>query len=245
MEEDIYQTLLQNAALYETASFTEGDPSWFMHQVSGKENQEAMAFVASVLSYGSRKQFMPKIEFLLQLSGGQTDAWIREGRFVRDFPQDDNCFYRLYTNRQMFEFFAAYQCLLKEYGSLGDYVKNNAKTGLEAVQCICKYFSSKGISVIIPKDATSPCKRVCMFLRWMVRTNSPVDLGLWDFIDKRTLIIPLDTHVLQQSMKLGLLSSKTASMNTAIKLTDSLKEVFPDDPLRGDFALFGYGVNNV
>lgn len=84
-----------------------------------------------------------------------------------------------------------------------------------------------------------------MFLRWMVRNDSPVDLGIWnDFIDKRTLIIPLDTHVLQEAQKLGLIGSKTASMNVAIKLTEKLKNVFPDDPLKGDFALFGYGVNH-
>ena len=79
----------------------------------------------------------------------------------------------------------------------------------------------------------------------MVRRNSPVDLGLWaDFIDSRTLIMPLDTHVLQQSVRLGLLSGKTATMSTAKKLTDKLSEFFPDDPLKGDFALFGYGVNS-
>jgi uncharacterized protein (TIGR02757 family) len=84
-----------------------------------------------------------------------------------------------------------------------------------------------------------------MFLRWMVRTNSPVDLGLWaDFIDCRSLIIPLDTHVLQQSERLGLITSKTASMTAARKLSAVLATIFPDDPLKGDFALFGHGVNS-
>ena len=83
-----------------------------------------------------------------------------------------------------------------------------------------------------------------MFLRWMVRDESPVDLGLWsDFIDKKTLIMPLDTHVVNQSIKLGLLKSKNASMSAALRLTKNLTEVFPEDPLKGDFALFGVGVN--
>ena len=83
-----------------------------------------------------------------------------------------------------------------------------------------------------------------MFLRWMVRSGSPVDLGLWaDYIDRRTLIMPLDTHVVGEAIKLGLLSSRCASMSAARRLTDALAEVFPDDPLRGDFALFGYGVD--
>ena len=78
---------------------------------------------------------------------------------------------------------------------------------------------------------------------WMVRSGSPVDLGLWaGFIDRRTLIMPLDTHVLAQSVRLGLLTSGTASMSAARRLSDTLATIFPDDPLRGDFALFGYGV---
>ena len=76
------------------------------------------------------------------------------------------------------------------------------------------------------------------------RTNSPVDLGLWsELIDQRSLIIPLDTHVIQQSLQLGLITSKTASMSVARKLTNKLLEIFPNDPLKADFALFGYGVN--
>ena len=83
-----------------------------------------------------------------------------------------------------------------------------------------------------------------MFLRWMVRDNSAVDLGLWSEIDKRTLIIPMDTHVMQQAVILGLLNNKTASMKAAQKLSSKMAEFFPDDPIKGDFALFGYGVNN-
>ena len=81
-----------------------------------------------------------------------------------------------------------------------------------------------------------------MLLRWMVRDCSPVDLGLWTFIDKRTLIIPLDTHVMEEAKRLGLLATTQPSMRTAQKLTDELRKVFPDDPLKGDFALFGYGI---
>lgn len=84
-----------------------------------------------------------------------------------------------------------------------------------------------------------------MFLRWMVRTDSPVDLGIWaDIISRQTLIIPMDTHVVQEAIRLGLLTSKTTSMNNAIRLSKSLAEIFPDDPVRGDFALFGLGVDN-
>ena len=246
MEQRVRDMLVRYAGQYEKESFLEGDPSWFMHQVSGTENQEAMAFVASCLSYGSRKQFMQKIQLILDWSEGDIDGWIRSGAFrKRMSPDDESCFYRLYTNKTMSRFLSVYSQLLREHNTLGEYVRKNATDGLEAVEAICRYFNQGETCAVVPKDAKSACKRVCMFLRWMVRDNSPVDLGLWaDFIDRRTLIIPMDTHVLQQSVRLGLLNSRTATMSAAQRLSESLASVFPEDPMKGDFALFGYGVNN-
>lgn len=238
--------LIRYAVQYETAAFLDGDPSFWMHQVSGIENQETMAFLASCLSYGSRKQFMPKIAQLLDWSGGDVYNWVRNGGFKKQFCSGDtSCFYRLYNNDCMHNFLCATQQLLADFGSIGGYVRSCASDGFGAVQAISSYYASKGVSVVVPKDTQSACKRVCMFLRWMVRSGSPVDLGLWsDFIDQRSLIMPLDTHVVSQSVRLGLLPCSSASMSSARRLTATLTSVFPDDPLRGDFALFGYGVNN-
>ena len=235
------------ASRYETEDFLIGDPSWFMHQVEGDANREAVAFVASCLSFGSRKQFMPKIQAIVDCAGGNVDLWIREGRFARTFPRScGKCFYRFFTEGHMRDFLEAYRRLMAERGTLGEYVRGEScGDGHEAVKAICRRFGACGPAPVVPRDATSACKRVCMFLRWMVRKPSPVDLGLWaDFIDRRTLVIPLDTHVVHQAMRLGLLKAPTASMSAARRLTAALAEVFPDDPLRGDFALFGYGVNN-
>ena len=237
---DVDNLLRELAAKWETPSFIKGDPSWWMHQVSGPLNQEATAFVAQALSYGSRAQFMPKIGWLLERASGDMDRWIRSGAFKADLPAGSPaCYYRLYTVGAMHDFLEAYRVLLNECSSLGEYV--GSPTGIEAVEAITSSFGATGV---VPKDASSACKRVCMFLRWMVRDGSPVDLGLWaSAIDKRTLIMPMDTHVLQQSVRLGLLQSKTTSMSAARRLTARLAQIFPDDPLKGDFALFGEGVN--
>ncbi len=335
------QQLLRNyAAVYETAAFLDGDPSWFMHQVGERtestdgaglrsggvvrsgsiENQETTAFVASCLSYGNRKQFMPKIQYLLDLADGDMHGGISSGAFRGErlgagkavdaatasnaaaFPDDDACFYRLYTNHTMYVLFTALQEMFDSYGSLGGFIRtrlgmrnvaainniaavngnaaindiaavnNNAAINdnaamndnaavnsdaatngslpsggkaeaIDAVRALTSYFAVRGCAAV-PKDSRSACKRVCMFLRWMVRDGSPVDLGLWaDCIDKRTLIMPMDTHVLQQANRLGLISAKTATMSTALRLTERLRHIFPDDPTRADYALFGYGVN--
>ena len=207
MDTDTIGLLKRYASLYETADFLKGDPSWFMHQVEGDANREAVAFVASCMSFGSRAQFMPKIQGIVDCADGDVDAWIRGGCFARAFAADcSDCFYRFFTRGSMHCLFDAYRRLMDEHGTLGDYVrKESGGDGHEAVKAICRWFGSCGDAPIVPKDATSACKRVCMFLRWMVRSSSPVDLGLWsDAIDRRTLVMPLDTHVVHQAMRLGL-----------------------------------------
>lgn len=231
---------------YETADFLNGDPSWWMHQVEGEANREATAFVASALSYGSRKQFMPKIGAIVDMANGDVDRWLRGGMYEERFAAADAaCYYRLYSHGTMRAFFDAYSLLLRRHGTLGAYVERTGDgTGLGAVRVVCEWFARHGDGHVVPKDSTSACKRVCMFLRWMVRGGSPVDLGLWaGFVDRRTLVMPLDTHVLGEAVAFGLLDSRTASMATALKLTGKLAAIFPDDPLKGDFALFGLGVD--
>ena len=237
--------LRRYADRFETPSFLDGDPSWFMHQVKGAANQEATAFVASALSFGSRSQFLPKIQWLLDRARGNMDRWVRDGAFERDLPPDaSRCFYRFFTFETMNAFLRAYSALMVRHGSLGEFVKSRSGgDALKAVEAICGFFAEHGAGAVIPKNAKSACKRVCMFLRWMVRDGSPVDLGLWaDFIDKSTLVVPLDTHVVQEARRLDLLSSPCASMCAARRLTSALAEAFPGDPCRGDFALFGYGI---
>jgi len=245
------------AKRYETREFLDGDPSWFMHQVEGVANKELLAFIASSLSYGSRKQFLPKIQYILDCSEGDVEHWLLSGTFRQHIPDNDKCYYRLYSNHTMREFLEALTTMLREYGSMKAYIETElnkippypSRRALDAIKAIVWWFQIKvNVNVpvsVIPKDCSSSCKRLCMFLRWMVRDNSPVDLGLWaDIIDRRTLIMPLDTHVMQEANRLGLLKSKTASMSTALKLTEKLRGVFPDDPLKGDFALFGIGVGS-
>ena len=238
--------LKEYAARYETTVFLKEDPARFMHLVQGANNQETMAFIAANLSYGNRKQFFPKINFVLEKSQGEPYNWVKSGLFEQDIPPTDDCYYRLYTKRMMNSFLKTLQKLLTEHHSLHQYVQATAANDAEtAVVALCKYFAAHGQEGIVPINARSACKRICMFLRWMVRDNSPVDLGIWkDTIDKRTLIMPLDTHVLTQAQRLKLLKSKSTSMSIAKKLTAEMAKVFPNDPLKADFALFGYGVNN-
>lgn len=238
-------TLQELAARFETQDFLASDPSRFMHEVEGSKNREAAAFIAASLSFGARAQFMPRISQLVKgFAGGEVDSWVRSGAFERDLPADcRDCYYRFYKVADINAFLRTYRQTMCDFGSLREFVRANCGgDGACAVAAICRRFGATS-GGIIPKDTKSACKRICMFLRWMVRSDSPVDLGLWaDFIDRRTLVIPLDTHVLQQSRRLGLLESSAASFSAARRLSAKLAETFPDDPLKGDFALFGLGI---
>ena len=138
--------LVRYATHYETAGFLDGDPSWFMHQVDGDANREAVAFVASGLSFGNRRQFMPKIQRLLDCADGDMDAWVRNGGFERDMPCGcADCFYRFFTHADMHGFFCAYRRLMEEYGTLGEYVRRNAEgDGYRSIAAICRWFATSG-----------------------------------------------------------------------------------------------------
>lgn len=93
-------------------------------------------------------------------------------------------------------------------------------------------------------DAKAPDKKINMMRRWLVRDDGKVDLGLWKHTSPSELLIPLDVHVYDQAVALGLTSRRSKDLATALQITDAFREIFPSDPVKGDFALFGYGVNN-
>ena len=133
IDKQLASRIRQLADKYETADFLAADPSSFMHRVTGADNQEAMAFIASCLSYGSRKQFFPKIQFVLDASGGETDRWVRSGEWQNDIADTAECFYRLYTRHDMCCLLAAYSRMLNSYGSMKAYVASHATTGIEEI----------------------------------------------------------------------------------------------------------------
>lgn len=251
MNDRLRQLLVSLADRYETETFINDDPSWFMHQLDDPREQETSAFLAMCLSYGSRKQFMPKIAQLLQMSHGKPYEWIARGGYEYDIKPTKQCFYRLYTCQDIYRLLSALHDLFGQYGSLSLLAKEAAaqasgdRSDVESVLvAMASFFRERGIKGLVPAPYTSACKRPCMFLRWMVRDHSPVDLGLWaSFIDKANLFIPLDTHVLQTARRLKIDTGRSAGWKAVTLLTRQMTEPFPDDPARADYALYGYDVS--
>lgn len=249
MDEKLKETLRSLAEKYETKDFIKNDPSKFMHQISDTKNRELVAFLSANLAFGRREQILSHIQKILDNSGNDLAEWISEEKFNDFFPNDEKSFYRTYSNKAMLSFFKTIKAILDKKGSLGEYMREEwERNGGEHLHLTIAGTFPKECS-LLPHSPDSAAKKVNMFLRWMCRTESPVDLGLWTWHEKKNLLVPLDTHVMQEATKFGLLEAnsrgkvKAANLKTAVELTGKLKEVFPDDPVKGDFALFGLGVD--
>lgn len=236
---------------YETKDFIKDDPIQFPHRFSKKEDIEIAGFLASIFAYGKRELFIKKLNelfeimenkplnYVLNFSGEKKELENFDYRFSIgiDLEQIILILKQLYTSGESLE-------TLFEYGW-----KQN-KNIQKMQQIVVDYFYaritlpvSNGFFHLLPNPSkNSACKRINMFLRWMVR-DGEVDLGIWKFIPKSDLLIPLDTHVAKISREINLLERKQNDYNAVVELTQKLKEFSPEDPTKYDFAMFGYGVN--
>lgn len=238
MNEETKALLRQLAERYETADFLRCDPSQFMHHYTACADQEVVAFIASCLSFGQRKQFLKKIELIEQSMNGQPALWIKERRYATD---------KLFAGKSPAESFYR----MVTYGDLMALFDKMAGDNIFELQQEGKIVCNTGTIQehwatphLVPCDPKSTCKRLHMFMRWMVRVDSPVDLGLWsEYTSPASLTIPLDVHVCQEAVRLGLIERPTMSLATARRITEQARTIFPDDPARLDFALFGLGVD--
>lgn len=243
------ENLKRWAEKYETAEFIQTDPVQFPHRYDSRVNIEISAFVTAWIAWGSRKQIIQKADFIDReifkgapyhyIVGTDTQGAAPEWR---KYKGDTTNFYRTFTYADFHDLCARLYDVYTTAESMEAAIKKthetNGETALSTLQSL--FGSVKGIPDF---ETQSACKRLCLFLRWMCRKGSPVDFGLWDVCDPRNLIIPLDTHVHKQALRLGLVTRRTPDLQTAIEITDRFAEIFPDDPAKGDFALFGYGVN--
>lgn len=117
------------------------------------------------------------------------------------------------------------------------YLGSGTLEDMDTERMRCVLFGSK-------PDPKAPNKKINMIRRWMVRDDGKVDLGLWKNSSKDELVIPLDVHVYNVASELGLTVRKQKDLRTAMEITDAFRDIFPGDPCKGDFALFGYGVTH-
>ena len=251
------EMMIELADKYETPEFIKADPSCFMHRYTGAD-AETVAFIAANLAFGRREQILSHVEQILNFMSEDKKTpvqWILEKQYEKRFRKDNKTsFYRMYSFCDLRIFFDTLNRILSEEMSLGKYFQKkwNGRKGecenLFLHQVIAECFPEE--CALISHSKNCAAKKLNMFLRWMVRQNSPVDLGLWTWYDQKNLLMPLDTHVMQQSVEFGFIKKTAAgkvpgaNLKTALQLSQKMSEFFGNDPVRGDFALFGLGVNS-
>ncbi|MEO1924049.1 MAG: TIGR02757 family protein [Nautiliaceae bacterium] len=209
--------------------------------IAKKYNDEYIALIAALFAYGNVKAILKFLNSLDLKNLNSNNAYYR-------FQTKDDVENFMNTIKKMKEKHSLNKLFLKGY----EKTKNPIDGIREIIKTIYSLSDrpSKGYEFLIGKippqktKGVSPYKRWNMFVRWMVRDDS-LDLGLWKGVEKKDLIIPLDTHTHKVSLKLGLLKRKTYDLQAAIELTQKLKEFDENDPLKYDFALYRIGQMNI
>lgn len=212
------------------------DPVEFVHRFSLPEDKEVAGFIASQFAYGRIGQFKRFLEVLFQSMGTSPYRFISKG----DLSSLKGLYYRFQGPDDIIELFKVLRRLIEQNGSIGNLFRSfyHGDTRQTIWKIRQELFKGKGgLTFFFPEPSkANPLKRWNLFLRWMVRKDE-VDAGLWDFIDKNALIIPLDTHIFSIARCQGWTSRNSPSYSSALEITDALRRFSPSDPLRYDFML--------
>lgn len=221
---------------YNDRKYIPYDPLKYVYRFEDPVERELVGLVASALAFGRVSQIFQALERLLEIVGNEPLRYVLT---LRERPEEalDRFRYRFVSGRNVYRFFAVAGGIIKTYGSIGSLIRKNYRKGhlLELVDEITQAF--RGVHYLVPSSLRqSPCKRLFLYFRWMVRDDN-IDVGLWNFIDRRELVIPLDTHVFRTSSELGLTSRRAPSLRTAMEITESLRKYSANDPVKYDWGL--------
>ncbi len=241
---------------YNHRRFIKPDPLQFIYQYSNRLDMEVAGFLAAALAYGRVRQIEKS---LTNLFGRMGDSPFQ---FVRSFDEQKRAKLKDFRHRftagdDISDLLELLRDILDEFGSIENFfIVGYRDDDPNIIGALSKFCDSllemyaethnghipKGLSYLLPRPASgSACKRLNLFLRWMVR-NDEVDAGLWKSTDKTRLIVPVDVHIARLCRILGLYDRKTVSLSTAVKITESFAEIEPADPVKYDFALTRIGI---
>jgi uncharacterized protein (TIGR02757 family) len=247
---ELSDLLNQKADQYNRPSFIERDPISIPHRFTVRQDIEIMGFWSAVLAWGQRPVILKKAAELVALMDGAPYDFIRNHeesdlkRFLnfkhRTFNATDALYFlhffrQYYLNNDSLE-----DAFLMDSGLT---VEKNLITFHDQFCGLTDFFPERTRKHIATPARNSSCKRLLMFLRWMVRRdNRGVDFGIWTRLQPDQLVMPIDVHVNRVARKLGLLTRPQTDWKAALELTETLRQFDANDPVRYDFALFGLGV---
>lgn len=247
------ELLDEKADYYNNPSFILNDPISIPHGFTVKQDKEIMGFFAATLAWGQRKTIINKCNELADrfdnepykfITGyGNEDLKNLTGFKHRTFNDTDLLYFVDYLRR----FYNENDSLEDAFLTDGSFISiENSLIGFEYNFFDYPYAPVRTRKHVATPARNSACKRLNMFLRWMVRDDDRgVDFGIWKRIPQSALICPIDVHVDRTARKLGLITRKQTDWKTAVELTQNLRLFDEDDPAKYDFALFGLSIEKV
>jgi uncharacterized protein (TIGR02757 family) len=239
--------------LMENKSFVSSDPISIPHRFSRRQDIEIAGFFSAIMSWGNRTTIINKANELMNRMDNSPYSFVcnstpKDLRAIEGFVHRTlNATDILYLIDYLHRHYADNDGLESAFFPFQDSNLNAVEIGL--IRFHQKVFSSEYAPKRTRKHIANPtsgsaCKRLNMFLRWMVRSDvNGIDFGIWTNIKASQLICPLDVHVHRKALEHGLLSRKQSDWKSAIELTENLRELDPTDPVKYDYALFGMGVS--
>jgi len=235
---------------FNTRSFIANDPVSVPHKFSKKQDIEISGLIAAVLAWGQRVTIIRKCGELIAWMDHSPHDFILNHR-ASDLRRFEAFRHRTFNGTDALYFIQALNSIYRRYDSLEDaFIVPRTDTTIERglIRFHDTFFSLEDHPHRTQKHLPTPerkstCKRINMYLRWMVRQDEKgVDFGLWKRISPSQLVCPCDVHVDRVARRLKLIRRKQTDWLTAIELTENLRKLDPHDPVKYDFALFGLGI---
>ncbi len=243
--------LLDEAWRINTPAFIAADPVQFPRRFSAIQDVEIVSLLAAIIAWGNRKMICRDAERLLQWMDYSPFHWVMDEGY--ESLLDETNVHRTLFASHLKVLLRGLRSIYRSHGSLDCFAASNAVGKMEMpawelVKHLQKRIEEANNGRRCPVEClpgnleTTALKRVNMALRWLVRDDGIVDMGVWKSIPKSKLFIPLDVHVGNVSRRFGLLTRKANDRKSVELLTSALRYVCPEDPTLLDFALFGLGV---
>jgi len=215
------------------------DPVQFPHRYRAGPDREIAAFLAASIAWGRRDLILKSAEKMFALMGTSPYSFIMEGGYKK---LKGRCVHRTFFEDDLRYFCKGFRACYAKYGSLENLFAAAADVW-EGIGLFRETMAGGNNGAytkhIANPGAGSACKRLHLALRWLVRQEGPVDLGLWKSISPASLFIPLDLHAGRTARRLGLLERRSNDKKAVIGLTEKLRGFCPEDPAKYDLALFG------
>jgi len=232
---------------YNQPSFITADPISIPHLFTKKQDIEIAGFFASIFAWGNRTTIINKAKELMQLMDMAPYEFVRS-HDEKDLKRLLGYKHRTFNDTDLLYFVEFFKHHYRHHKSLETAFTRHGHTAEKMLTGFHHYFFSledipeRTRKHIATPERNSTCKRLNMYLRWMVRRDDKgVDFGIWKNISPAQLICPLDVHVARVARQLGILKRKQNDWETALELTEYLRTLDKNDPVKYDFALFGLG----